>query len=117
MAKKASHFRVRRNGFGATLARFAGKTGQRGRPRLSAWRRVPLLHRFASPRGPSAPDPVSLVIFAIDVVGPAAVRACACGLEVRVAAPDEATAAVFRAALAETAQRRATDGLVRIVVG
>jgi hypothetical protein len=80
-------------------------------------RRVPLLHRFASPPEPSAPDPVSLAVFALNVVGPAAIRACACGVEVRVAAPDEATAAVFRAALAETARRRATDGLVRIVVG
>jgi hypothetical protein len=84
---------------------------------LGALRRVPLLHRFASPPEPSAPDPVSLAVFALNVVGPAAIRACACGVEVRVAAPDEATAAVFRAALAETARRRATDGLVRIVVG
>jgi hypothetical protein len=44
------------------------------------------------------------------------VRACASGVEVRVAAPDEATAAVFRAALAETARRRATDQLIRIVI-
>ena len=35
---------------------------------------------------------------------------------VGVAAPDEATAAVFRAALALTARRRATDQLIRIVV-
>jgi hypothetical protein len=55
------------------------------------------------------PDPVSLVIFAIDRVGPAAVRARASGVEVRVAAPDEATAAVFRAALAETARHRLAD--------
>jgi hypothetical protein len=49
-------------------------------------------------------------------VGPAAVRACASGVEVCVAAPDEATAAVFRAALAQTARRRVTDQLIRIVV-
>jgi hypothetical protein len=49
-------------------------------------------------------------------VGPAAVRACASGVEVCIAAPDEATAAVFRAALAETARRRGTDRLIRIVV-
>jgi len=36
------------------------------------------------------PDPVLLAIFAIDRVGPAAVRACTSGVEVRVAAPDEA---------------------------
>jgi hypothetical protein len=47
---------------------------------------------------------------------PAAVRACASGVEVRLKAPDEATAAVFRAALADTAQRRGTDRLIRIVV-
>jgi len=62
------------------------------------------------------PDPVLLAIFAIDRVGPAAVRACASGVEVCVAAPDEATAAVFLAALAETARRRGTDRLIRIVV-
>jgi len=44
------------------------------------------------------------------------VRACASGVEVRVAAPDEATAAVLRVALAETARRRATDQLIRILV-
>jgi hypothetical protein len=37
-------------------------------------------------------------------------------VEVRVAAPDEATAQVLRAALARTALRRGTDRLVRIVV-
>jgi hypothetical protein len=61
-------------------------------------------------------DPVSLAIFAIDRVGPAAVRACASGVEVCVAVPDEATAAVFRAALVETARHRGTDRLIRIVV-
>ena len=39
------------------------------------------MHRFAP--GPGTPDPVSLAIFAIDRVGPAAVRACASGVEVR----------------------------------
>jgi hypothetical protein len=71
---------------------------------------------FAPGPDVETPDPVSLAIFAIDRVGPAAVRACASGVEVRVAAPDEATAAVFRAALAQTARRRATDQLIRIVV-
>jgi hypothetical protein len=77
---------------------------------------MPLLHRFAPRQVIDAVDPVSLAIFAIDRVGPAAVRACASGIEVCVAAPDEATAAVFRAALAETARRRGTDRLIRIVV-
>ncbi|HEV2097958.1 MAG TPA: hypothetical protein VGR45_03430 [Stellaceae bacterium] len=62
------------------------------------------------------PDPVMIATLAIDHVGPATVRAVAIGVEVQVAAPDEATAAVFRAALADTARRRSTDRLVRIVV-
>ena len=62
-----------------------------------------------------APDPVSIAVFAIDQVGPAAVRACASGVEVRIAAADEATAAVIRAALAQTARRRPTDRLIQVV--
>jgi hypothetical protein len=77
---------------------------------------MPLLHRLASQQDIEAVDPVSLAIFAIDRVGPAAVRACASGVEVCIAAPDEAMAAVFRAALAETARHRGTDRLIRIVV-
>ena len=78
--------------------------------------RLPLLHRFAAGKAIQKPDPVLLAVLAIDRVGPAAVRACASGVEVRVAAPDEATARVLRAALAQTALRRGTDRLVRIVV-
>jgi hypothetical protein len=77
---------------------------------------VRLAERALMAKKTKAPDPVSLAVFAIDRVGPAAVRACASGVEVRVAAPDEATAAVFRAALAQTARRRATDQLIRIFV-
>ena len=116
MAKKPAHTPVRQNVFGATLARFVGKRRSRARPRLSSLRKMPLLHRFAPRKLVRSPDPVSLAIFAIDRVGPAAVRACASGVEVCIAAPDEATAAVFRAALAETARRRGTDRLIRIVV-
>ncbi len=113
MAKKATRPGARKNGFKATWTRFANKRGSRGRARFGDWRKI-LMHKFVPE--PETPDPVSLAIFAIDRVGPAAVRACASGLEVRVAAPDGATAAVFRAALAETGRRRATDQLIRIVV-
>jgi len=116
MAKRTTQSDAQRNGFGATLARFASGGELRGRSPLDALRKIPLLHRFAPQAVMEPPDPVLLAIFAIDRVGPAAVRACASGIEVRVAAPDEATAAVFRAALAETARRRGTDRLIRIVV-
>jgi hypothetical protein len=45
------------------------------------------------------------------------VRAAASGVEVRVLAADEATAAVIRAALAQTARHRPTDRLIRIDTG
>src|SRR5262249_23004184 len=116
MAKNLTNPPARQNVLGATLARFVGKRRSRRRPGLKGFRKMPLLHRFAPRKLIKTPDPVSLAIFAIDRVGPAAVRACASGVEVCVAAPDEATAAVFRAALAETARHRGTDRLVRIVV-
>jgi hypothetical protein len=116
MVKKVPHPPTRQNLLGATLARFVGKRHVRGGPRFDSLRKMALLHRFAQRKGVKTPDPVSLAIFAIDRVGPAAVRACASGVEVYVAAPDEATAAVFRAALTETARRRGTDRLIRIVV-
>ena len=115
MAKKATRPGARKNVFKATLTRFATNQGSRGRARFGGWRKI-LMHKFAPEPEMEMPDPVSLAIFAIDRVGPAAVRACASGIEVRVAAPDEATAAVFRAALAQTARRRATDQLIRIIV-
>ena len=123
MAKKATRPGARKNVFKATFTRFATtrfattrfatKGGSRSRARFGDWRKI-LMHRLAP--GSETPEPVSLAVFAIDRVGPAAVRDCACGVEVRIAAPDEATAAVFRAALVQTARRRATDQLIRIVV-
>ena len=86
-----------------------------GPSRFSRLRGIPMLHPFAAKRD-RAPDPVSLAVLAIDRLGPAAVRACASGVEVRVAAPYEATARVLRQALAQTARRRDTDRLIRIVV-
>ena len=71
---------------------------------------------FAARTAAPGPDPVMIATLAIDHVGPATVRAVASGIEVRVTAPDEATAAVFRTALANTARRRSTDRLVCIIV-
>jgi hypothetical protein len=116
MAKKIAELPNRRNVIGATLARVVGKSRSPDRLRLGGLRRMPLLKRLMLRKMTNVPDPVSVVVLAIDRVGPAAVRACASGVEVRVAAPDEATAAVLRAALAETARRRGTDRLIRIVV-
>ena len=96
--------------FTAALARLVGQL------RFDRLRGMPLVHRFAGRKGIQTPDLVSLAVLAIDRVGPASVRACASGVEVCVTAPDEATAKIFRAALAQTARRRGTDRLIRIVV-
>src|ERR1700730_11265930 len=91
-AKKFAKPGARRTALAAKLARFVG---QRPFDRL---RDLPLLHPFAARKAIPMPDPVLLAVLAIDRVGPAAVRACASGVEVRVAAPDEATARVLRQA-------------------
>ena len=101
---------LRRAIFAATFARLVGQQ------RFGALRRMPLFDRFAGRKAVQTLDPVLLAVLAIDRVGPAAVRACASGVEVRVSAPDEVTAEVLRAALAQTASRRHTDRLIRIVV-
>ena len=110
MADKSIQPPMRRAAFAEMLARLVA------RPRFDRLRGMSLLHRFAGLKATQQPDPVLLAMLAIDRVGPAAVRACASGVEVRVAAPDEATAQVLRAALARTALRRGTDRLIRIVV-
>ena len=63
------------------------------------------------------PDPVKLAVLAIDTVAGASMRASFTGTEVHVSAPDEATASILRAALAQTARTRATDRLIRVTVG
>ena len=110
MAEKFAQPPMRRTVFAAKLARLVGQ------PRFDRLRGMPLLHRLAGRTAIQTPDPVLLAVLAIDRVGPAAVRACASGVEVCVTAPDEATARILRAALAQTARRRGTDRLIRIVV-
>jgi len=113
IAKRTKPARKRQNVFAATLARLVDAKRSRP-PRVSSGPLTfPLFGRPASATGP---DPVSLAVFAIDRVGPATVRAAASGVEVRVLAADEATAAVIRTALAQTARHRPTDRLIRVVI-
>jgi hypothetical protein len=107
MAERIAPSPMRRTVFKATLARLASK------PRFNRLRGMLLLHRFAGRNAIQTLDPVVLAVLAIDRVGPAAVRACASGVEVCVTVPDETTARVLRAALAQTARRRGTDRLIR----
>ena len=62
-------------------------------------------------------DPVRIALLAMETLGPASMRASCTGMAVQVAAPDDSTAEIFRAVLAETGRRRTTDRLIRVVVG
>jgi hypothetical protein len=70
----------------------------------------------APPPAPSAPDPVRLAVLVMESLARASMRASFTGTEVRVTVPDAATAAIFAAAVAETARSRSTDRLIRIVI-
>jgi hypothetical protein len=54
----------------------------------------------------SAPDLVRIAVLAMEGLGRASLRAAFTGKEVCVAVPDATTAAIFRAAIAETARGR-----------
>jgi hypothetical protein len=106
--------------FFATMAQLAA-AGRRMRRRRDKRTKRKSLLRLLLPEqeaaGDPSPDSVRLAILAIDTVAGATMRASVTGMEVHVAAPDEATASILRAALAETARARATDRLIRVTVG
>ncbi len=110
---------VEHRAFYATMAQLVAAGRRMRRRRDKRGKRKSLL-RLLLPGQPAAedpvPDPVRLAILAIDTVAGASMRASFTGTEVHVAAPDEATASVLRAALAETARTRATDRLIRVTV-
>lgn len=64
----------------------------------------------------AARDPVRLVSFAINALGPASYRAAIFGLPVTVTVADEATAEVMRAAVELSCRERPTNHLIRIAV-
>lgn len=73
---------------------------------------------LAEPRTVAAPalNSVRIAVLAMESLGPASMRAAFSGTEVCVVVPDAATAAIFRAAIAETSRTRSTDRLIRIVI-
>jgi len=70
----------------------------------------------AQPEMAAGPDAVRLAVLAMEDLGRASLRASFSGRPVEVHAPDEATAEIFRAALAQTARTRVTDRLIRVTV-
>ena len=104
--------------FQALLAgyRKSARRMRRGREKR-AKRELPIVHLVvAAPEPPAAPDPVQIAVLTLEYLSSASMRASFTGKEVFVAAPDAETAAVFRAALAQTARTRATDRLIRVVI-
>jgi hypothetical protein len=94
----------------AASRRLRRRREKRARP---AWT---LGQAVVAPDGSAQPDPVKIAVLAMESLGRASMRASFTGIEVKVAVPDDATAAIFRAALSETTRTRPTDRLVRVVV-
>jgi len=107
---QAMHHHAFKTAFSKVAA--AGRKFRRNRERR------PRATWFSGPAALSQaePDPVRIAVLAMESIGRASMRAAFTGVEVKVAVPDDATAAIFRAALAETARNRSTDQLVRVVV-
>jgi hypothetical protein len=89
---------------------------RRGRDRRGK-RDLPTPQSFIeTPPTAAMPDPVQIAVLTLEHLSRASLRASFTGKEVCVAAPDAATAAIFRAALSQTARTRGTDRLIRVVV-
>jgi hypothetical protein len=124
MSSKTVRDAARPHAFKAALSKVAPASRRLAR-RREGRQRLAWLSRPAASLGPTAlrhaeamqPDPVRIAVLAMEALGRASMRASFTGIEVRVAVPDDQTAAIFRAALAETIRNRPTDKLVRVVVG
>lgn len=119
IAREQTRNDLKHRAFYATMVQLAAAGRRMRRRRDKRGKRQSLL-RLLLPGQPPAeeaiPDPVRLAVLAIDTVAGATMRASFTGTEVQIAAPDEATAAILRAALAETSRTRATDRLIRVTV-
>jgi len=105
--------------FQAALSKVAAASRRLRRRREKRARPAWLLDRqtaIAASAASSQPDPVRIAVLAMESLGRASMRASFTGVEVEVAVPDHATAAIFRAALSETTRTRPTDRLVRVIV-
>lgn len=117
MGSKNVREAMHQHAFKAALSKVAAASRRlrRGREKRvrPAWLTAPAA---AAAQQAAQPDPVRIAVLAMDSLGRASMRASFTGIEVKVAVPDDATAAVFRAALCETTRTRPTDRLVRVVV-
>lgn len=112
MSSKPERVATHRHAFRAALSKVAAASRRLRRRREMRARRAWL----PVPARPAHPDPVKIAVLAMESLGRASMRASFTGVEVKVAVPDDPTAAIFRAALSETTRTRRTDRLVRLVV-
>jgi hypothetical protein len=92
------------------------QTGLKKMFRTEAWRFEPRLDVAAPAPSDAARDPVELVSLALETLAPATYRAGVFGTPVTVTVDDEATADIFRAALARSVEARPTNRLIRVTV-
>jgi hypothetical protein len=118
MRSKTVNETVHHHAFKAALSKVAAASRRLRRSREKRGRAQWLGDAAAVTQAPAPvqPDPVRIAVLAMESLGRASMRAAFTGVEVEVAVPDDATAAIFRAALSETARNRSTDQLVRVVV-
>jgi hypothetical protein len=118
MSSKNVHEAMHHHGFKAALSKVAAASRRLRRNRekraRNSW--LPAMAGLNEAPTPAQPDPVKIAVLAMESLGRASMRAAFTGVEVKVAVPDDATAAIFRAALSETARNRSTDQLVRVMV-
>jgi hypothetical protein len=95
-----------------------GRRLRRAREKRARAVAAPITLPHAEPYEPvtPVPNPVRIAVLAMEGLGRASMRASFTGTEVQVTVPDAGTAAVFEAAILETANRRPTDRLIRIVI-
>lgn len=115
MSSKDIHGAMRHHTFKTALSRVAA-AGRKLRRNREKRARTTWFRGVAAP-APAEPDAVKIAVLAMECLGRASMRAAFTGVEVKVAVPDQVTAAIFRAALSETARSRSTDQLVRVIVG
>jgi hypothetical protein len=117
MSSKPVGKAMHQHAFKAALSKFAAASRRLRRRRekraRAAW---PPGQAVVAQAEPAQPDPVKIAVLAMESLGRASMRASFTGIEVKVAVPDDATAAIFRAALSETTRSRPTDRLVHVVV-
>lgn len=92
------------------------QTGLRKMFKTESWRFEPRLDVAAPAPHSAEVDPVRLVALAVNSLGPASYRAAVFGKTIRVDVDDEATAEVFRAAIALSCKDRPTNHLIEVNV-